>query len=69
MPSTHGVEFRIDQFTHFIPSQGCNEQQLAQPYRRVAILSVMEITSQGRPGASARLGPGQQEPYYTRRRC
>jgi hypothetical protein len=22
MPSTHGVEFRIDQFTHFIPSQG-----------------------------------------------
>ena len=21
MPSAHGVEFRIDQFTHFIPSQ------------------------------------------------
>src|SRR5262245_2923654 len=22
MPSAHGVEFRIDQFTHFIPSSG-----------------------------------------------
>jgi hypothetical protein len=28
MPSIYGVEFRIDQFSHFIPSQGCNEQHL-----------------------------------------
>ena len=43
MPSIYGVEFRIDQFSHFIPSQGCNEQHL--DCLRTDFLSVREITS------------------------
>jgi hypothetical protein len=40
MPSTHGVEFRIDQFTHFIPSSGVAMNNIwLKPYRRVAVLT------------------------------
>jgi len=51
MPSTHGVEFRIDQFTHFIPSL---RGHLVNHTGGSLFLSVMEITAQGAPtGASA----------------
>jgi hypothetical protein len=55
MPSTHGVEFRIDQFTHFtheFPPRGVHvnniwlkaSRRLTRVYRGLVFPSVTEIT-------------------------